>query len=223
MSDRVKFTMDGRPVDAEKGTTLLDAAKMMGIEIPTFCHHEQLEDYGACRLCIVEVKKGRSTKVVTSCLYPVEEGIEVATESERIVRYRRTILELMQARWPALPRELLERYQVPRGRLVEAQTFCILCGVCVRYCEEVRGANVLGFIGRGVDRQVVTYPEQAAKHCAECAKNNGMECVNACPTGVVVGDFASPLGYPRPDKPLAYPVRMRDDDNVKKVKKTVGE
>lgn len=219
----VKFIVDGRETEAEKGTTLLEAARAMGIEIPTFCHHDELEDYGACRLCIVEVKKGRSSKVVTSCLYPVEEGIEVLTETERIVKYRRTILELMAARWPAVPKELMEKYQVPTGRLVESPTFCILCGVCVRYCEEVRHHSVLGFVGRGVERQVVVYPEEAEKYCAECAAKCGMECVNACPTGVIVSDYATDLGYPKTVKPIAYPVRMRDDDNIRKVKATLGE
>lgn len=218
----VSFTMDGRAVTAETGETLLTVARANGIDIPTFCHHDEIEDYGACRLCIVEVKKGRSSKVVTSCLYPVEEGIEVLTETDRIVRYRRTILELMQAKWPDVPKELIERYQVPQGRLVKSPTFCILCGICVRYCEEVRHSNVLGFMGRGVERQVVVYPGEAKLYCAECSKAHGMECVNACPTGVIVGDFAAPLGYPRATDPLAYPVRMRDDDNIKKVKKTLG-
>lgn len=223
MADKVKLTIDGRETEAEKGRTILTVARELGIDIPTMCDHEAIEPYGACRLCMVEIKKGRSTRVVASCLYPVEEGLEVSTETDRIKRYRRTVLELMSARWPNVPAELMERYQVPAGRLREAPTFCILCGICVRYCEEVKKADVLGFIGRGVDRQVVVYPAQAEKHCAECAKPAGMECVNACPTGVIVGDFAHGLGYPRPDRPLAYPVRMRDDENVKTVKETVGD
>ncbi len=223
MSGSVKFTINQIPVEAAKGTTLLAAARSIGVEIPTYCQHDDLEGYGACRLCVVEVKKGRSTKVVASCLYPVEEGIEVQTETDKIARHRRVILELMKAKWPNVPKALMEKYGVKEGRLVPNITFCILCGLCVRHCEDVKKASALGFIGRGVDRQVVTFPSAALPNCPDCVHNKDMQCFKVCPTGVISNDYACYFNYgPRGAHPIAHPIRMRDKDNEKTVKNTVG-
>jgi bidirectional [NiFe] hydrogenase diaphorase subunit len=218
----VTFKINGKLVEAQPGMTVLEAAQSAGIFIPTLCHHKELSVYGACRLCMVELKARRRSRIVASCLYPVENDIEVLTESERIVKHRRVVLELIQARWPWVDKDLLERYGVKQGRFEEHTNFCILCGLCVRYCTEVKKANVLGYIGRGVERQVVIYAEQALKVCPTC-DGGVMGCRSVCPTGVIPNDFT--FTGPRFGKkvPLAYPVRIYDGDNVRAVLHTVGD
>ncbi len=96
-----KIIIDGKKINATDGTTVLTAAREHGIEIPTLCSHEALEQSGACRFCVVEIKKGKRSRIVTSCLYPVEEGLEVNTKSERVLSVRRLVLQLLMARNPA--------------------------------------------------------------------------------------------------------------------------
>ncbi len=206
---QVTMQIDGVQVKAEEGTTVLQAAKQAGIEIPTLCHDDRLAPYGACRLCSVEIKKGERSRIVASCVYPVEEGLVVETESPRVQKIRRVILELLRSRSPGLKEELAERYQVDKTRLDRAPSFCILCGLCVRYCAEVKGANALGFVGRGTERQVVFFPEIALKTCPTCR-----ECFDICPTGVIPSDFA--VNVPRFEKqPTVFPVRLRDEQNLR--------
>ena len=107
----IQFEIDGNQVKAPKGMTLLEAAQGEGIYIPTLCHHEKLESFGGCRLCIVEVEVSGWTKLVVSCVYPVEENIIVRTRSEKIDRIRKTIIELLMAHAPDAP-ELLELAKV---------------------------------------------------------------------------------------------------------------
>ncbi len=219
---RVTLKINGNTVKARPGMTVLEAARSADIFIPTLCHHDELSPYGACRLCIVEILRGQRSRIVASCLYPVEDGLEVLTESERVVRHRRVILKLILARWPWVNEDLLERYGVELGRLEEDTTFCILCGLCVRYCSEIKKANVLGFLGRGAERQVVIYPELATKVCPTCGGGT-MECNSVCPTGIIPNEFG--LSEPRFGKklPLAYPIRFHDDDNIRDVWDKVGD
>lgn len=218
----VTLKINGNSVEARPGMTVLEAAQSVGIFVPTLCQHKELSPYGACRLCVVELKGRRGSRVVASCLYPVENDLEVLTESERVVKHRGVILELMLARWPWVDKDLLERYGVEQGRFEEHTNFCILCGLCVRYCTEVKKANVLGYIGRGIERQVVIYAEQALKVCPTC-DYGGMGCRSVCPTGVIPNEFAHT--GPRFGKkvPVAYPVRIYDEDNIRDVLRTVGD
>jgi bidirectional [NiFe] hydrogenase diaphorase subunit len=220
-SDLLSLTINGKEVKAAAGTTLLMAARSAEIEIPTLCHHDELADFGACRLCVVEIEKGGWKKIVVSCLYPVEEGISVETESEKVIQHRRTILEFLAARWPNISPELLKRYEVPTGRMEENTNFCIMCGLCVRHCSEKKGANVLGFVGRGIGRQVVLYPELAKVHCPTCGDKT-TECFDICPTGVINNDFAKVQPYLWPKDKVIYPVRVLDDENSQKVNKMAG-
>lgn len=219
---RVTLKINGDVVEARSGMTLLETARSAGIFIPTLCHDEELSPYGVCRLCIVDVVKNPKPRIVASCVYPVQDGLEVWTESKRVVRYRRLMLELIQTRWPWIDEDLLERYGVEQKRFEENTNFCILCGLCVRYCTEVKKANVLGFVGRGIQRQVVIYPELAVKVCPTC-DGGKMGCRSVCPTGVIPNDFA--LTGPRFGKklPLAYPVRTYDKDNILDVLRKVGD
>jgi len=221
VAGEVTLKINGDVVVAKPGMTVLEAARSADIFIPTLCHHEELSPYGACRLCVVEIASGRRSRIVASCIYPVEDGLEVLTESERVVKYRRVMLELILARWSWVDKDLLERYGV-ESRFEENANFCILCGLCVRYCTEVKKADVLGFVGRGTERQVVIYPELAAKVCPTC-DGGDMGCRSVCPTGVMPNNFA--VTGPRFGKklPLAYPVRTYDEDNVRDVMHTVGD
>lgn len=183
----VSLVINGKKVEAEEGTTLLEAANSVGIEIPTLCHHEKLSPYGGCRLCTVEISKGSRSRLVTSCVYQVEEGLKVETESEAVIKGRKLILELLWARSPGVQilREYGVKYGIDMSKFKTEPTNCILCGLCVRYCAEVKKKNAIGFISRGTERAVIFYPEIAAQECPECG-----ECFPLCPTGVLPSNYA---------------------------------
>jgi len=181
----VKFRIDGREVEAEPGTTLLKVAEREGIHIPTLCHNEWIEPYGACRVCTVEVARGRRRRLVTSCNYPADEGIEVFTDNERVRRTRALLLEMLLARCSEVPRikELAAEYGIEKSRFgYDPKERCILCGLCTRMCNEVVKANVLSFAHRGVDRKVVTPLER--EMCSDVCITCGA-CAHVCPTQAI--------------------------------------
>lgn len=176
---KVTLTINDREVRAEGGMTILEAARDAGIHIPTLCYHEKLAPYGACRLCTVEISRNGRTRLVTACVYPAEDGLVVKTDSQRVIRIRKMLLELMLASSPAKTiQDLAHQYGVAKPRFEAEKTKCILCGLCVRYCNEIKKANAIGFVGRGTERRVVFYPEIASTVCASCR-----ECFSLCPTG----------------------------------------
>jgi len=186
----VKFTINGEPVEAQSGQSVLDVARRYGFEIPSLCHHEAVTPYGACRLCLVEIAKGRRRKLTTSCNYEVLEGIEVITGSPAIRQHRAMVLELILAEAPdAEPvRELAKRYGVVISRFKttravagEGPRDCILCGLCARVCTEVVKADALAFNGRGDKRGVGTPYSEASAPCIGCAS-----CASVCPTNRIV-------------------------------------
>ena len=89
---KIKLEIDSKPVEADEGTTILQAARKIGIDIPTLCYDERMAPYGGCRLCTVEIGKNKRTRLVASCVYPVEEGLVVTTESERLTKIRKMII-----------------------------------------------------------------------------------------------------------------------------------
>jgi bidirectional [NiFe] hydrogenase diaphorase subunit len=182
----VSLTINGQTVTAAEGTTILESARTAGIDIPTLCHLPELTPAGVCRLCTVEISKGGRSRLVVSCVYPVEEGLEVQTESERVAKGRKLILEMLLARAPGVEklREYGVKYGVEMDKFPVEADFCILCGLCVRYCAEVKKKDAIGFVGRGVERQVMFQPEIAAKECAQCG-----ECFKICPTGVLPSNY----------------------------------
>jgi len=191
MSEMVTLEIDGKKVEADKGATVLEAAKSAGIDIPTLCVHEKLKPYGACRMCSVEVDSRGKTKVVASCGYPVEDGLVVRTHTPRIEKIRKLLIELVSPQTifdgdvPGQLRILADKYGADVHRFQERLNVkpqrCILCGLCVRYCDEVLGSPAIGFVGRGIDRRVVFYPERAKKVFAA-----GMEwATEVCPTGKI--------------------------------------
>ncbi|MBE0480593.1 MAG: (2Fe-2S)-binding protein [Dehalococcoidia bacterium] len=212
---QVNMKIDGVEVAVEAGATVLQAAKQAGIKIPTLCHDDRLSPFGACRLCSVEIARGNMSRIVASCVYPVEEGLVVNTQTEKVNKIRKVIMELLQARSPGLKEELADRYGVDKTKLEREPTFCILCGLCVRYCAEVKKANAVGFIGRGTDRQVVFFPEIALRTCPTCK-----ECFSICPTGIIPSDLV--VAVPRfTSYPTVFPVRLRDDKNTRSLVDTI--
>jgi bidirectional [NiFe] hydrogenase diaphorase subunit len=175
----ITLQIDGKEVKAKEGMTILAAAQGAGIFIPTLCHHEKLEPYGACRLCTVEVEVRGRTNLVAACLYPVEQNLVVRTRSEKVDRIRKVILELLLAHAPDAVelQNLAKEYGANKDRFEKEYSFCILCGLCVRYCAEVKKKNAVGFVDRGTRREISFIPEIAAKECWNCK-----ECFPLCPT-----------------------------------------
>jgi bidirectional [NiFe] hydrogenase diaphorase subunit len=182
----INLQIDGREVEAREGMTVLEAAQSAGIPIPTFCHHEKLEPYGGCRLCIVEAEAQGRTRLVASCVHPVERGLVVRTRSGKIDRIRKTLLELLLAHAPDSPKlkELAEEYGADKDRYEKEASFCVHCGLCVRYCAEVKKKNAVGFISRGTKKEISFIPEIAAVECASCK-----ECFPLCPTSYLQAAF----------------------------------
>ena len=175
----VTLNIDGNPVTCEEGKTLLDAANSIGIMIPTLCYNEKLAPYGACRICTVEITKNKKKRLVTACVYPAEEGLEVRTDTPEVRKIRATVLDLLLASSPTAKNvvEMAKEYGIIEKHFEAERTNCILCGLCVRYCHEVKKANAIGFVGRGIERRVVFFPEIAKTVCASCR-----ECFSLCPT-----------------------------------------
>jgi bidirectional [NiFe] hydrogenase diaphorase subunit len=178
----ILLQIDGKQVKASEGMTILEAAQNAGIVIPTLCHHEKLEPYGACRICTVEVEVGGRTRLVVSCVYLVEENLVVRTRSEKIDRIRKTILELLLAHAPDSPKllDLAQEYGADKERFEKETSFCIHCGLCVRYCAEVKKKNAVGFVDRGIRKEISFIPEIASKECWDCK-----ECFPLCPTSAL--------------------------------------
>ncbi len=174
----VTLTIDGVKVQADEGSTILEVAKFYGFDIPTLCYHEELTPYGACRLCMVEIKDGRRTRVVASCLYPVKEDLEVKTSSQRIVKERKLLLELMIAQCPnsKVLQDMASKMGVEKVRFKMENQDCILCGLCVRMCAEQMKGGAIGFVGRGPKREVVTPFRESSEICRNCGA-----CMYICP------------------------------------------
>jgi len=186
MSEKIQFTVDSRPAAAAPGARLLDVLQEMGVQVPTLCHHRSLEPSGACRLCVVEIThpdwRGWSG-LVTSCLYPVEPGLEVLTRTERVRQTRATLLELYLARCP----DSSEIRDLARSEGVDTTGFparpdpdlCIQCGLCTRVCNDL-GPAAIAPLGRGTEKTVGPRPDKVAPDCTGC-----LACAHICPTGEI--------------------------------------
>ena len=180
---KVTLTIDGQIIHVERHTPILEAAKRLEIFIPTLCYHEALEPYGSCRLCMVEVIQKKRSRLVTSCNYPAEEGLEVLTASDRVRRTRKMVMELLLARCPDVPgiRRLAEKLGVKTSPFKKKEDQrCILCGLCVRVCEEMVGVSAIGFVNRGTEREVNTPFGINSDVCIGCGS-----CTYICPTGCI--------------------------------------
>ncbi len=202
------FTIDGKPYSATEDETILDVARENGVEIPTLCHLEGILPTGQCRLCMVEIQG--SGRLVPACATKPEEGMEIVTDNPRLRNYRKMIVELLfsernhicavcvsnghcelqsvaqklgvnHVRFAYLhPRFMLDgshpKYEVDHNR-------CILCGRCVRVCEEIEGAHTRDLRNRGIRTMVITdfdTPWGESPTCTGCGK-----CVQVCPTGAL--------------------------------------
>jgi NADH dehydrogenase/NADH:ubiquinone oxidoreductase subunit G len=185
----MKITIDGIVCEASQGEFVKEVAERNGINIPSLCHHSALPGLAACRLCLVEARPAGSTvRTVASCVYPVSEGLEVATTSESIVRLRRIILKLLLDRAPAAEgrlHEYCEEYGIEAstasaGLVPQDPTEkCILCGLCVKACDEL-GTSAIATVMRGVDKQIQSAFDEAPADCIGCAS-----CAKVCPTGKI--------------------------------------
>jgi len=199
---KIVLQIDGKEVKANEGMTVLEAAQSADIFIPTLCHHEKLDPYGGCRICTVEVDVRGRTNLVASCLYPVAQDLVVRTRSEKVDKIRKMILEWMLSHAPNAPalQDLAQEYGADKDRFEKESSFCILCGLCVRYCAEVKKKNAIGFVNNGARREVRFIPEIASKECWKCK-----ECFSLCPTSYLQAAYhlTEALAFPSPSFELA--------------------
>jgi len=178
----ITLTIDNKKVEVEDGSTVLQAAEKLGIKIPTLCHHRSLKPYGACRVCLVELTGSRDSIIQASCVYPAQEGLVVQTDTERVLKTRRVMLELLLARCPDAPRvkEMAKKYGIEESRFPKKDDNCILCGLCARVCEERMGVGAVSFAGRGSERKVGVPYDKHSPICIACGA-----CRVVCPTDKV--------------------------------------
>ena len=180
MSQTLSILIDGKPCSCEKGEFLLQIAKRNGIYIPSLCHHEGLVGLGACRVCIVEVIQGGRSRVVVSCIYPVEGEIEVLTQSQKIKEQRGIILTLLARLAPNSEKiaQMAKFSGVDLPRLANKPDGdrCILCGRCTAACEAL-GAGAIAKVSRGVDKEIATPYHAPSVECIGCGA-----CAKVCPT-----------------------------------------
>ena len=189
------LSLNGVEVQAEEHWTLLDTARFYGINIPTLCHYDGLTPYGVCRMCLVEIGKGDRAKLVTSCTHPVKEGLEVKTHTPRVMRARKMVIELLLARCPTskILQDLASKYEIKKIRFKPKNEDCILCGLCVRICEEQMNAGAIGFVSRGSDRTITTPFDMKSEVCRTCGACEyicpacQMRCQGPEPPGVLCG------------------------------------
>jgi NAD-dependent dihydropyrimidine dehydrogenase PreA subunit len=185
----ITITINGKKVRTHTGRTILEVARAHGMAIPTLCHNDALQPYGACRLCIVEIEQNGRTMIESSCTYPVSDGLMVKTDSPRVIEGRRMVIELLLARCPNVKiiQELAAEYRVTDipAQWSKDNDYCILCGLCVRACNEVVRAGAIDFAGAGIGKIVDSPFHAPAENCVGCGS-----CAFVCPTGIIkINDF----------------------------------
>jgi bidirectional [NiFe] hydrogenase diaphorase subunit len=200
-SGLIDFIINGKPVQARPGWTILETAQQYHIHIPTLCFHPAVKPWGGCRLCVVEIRYGKRGKVIASCINPPIEELEVFTHSERAQNVRRWVLEMLLADCPASPeiRKLAAEHGVTSTRfpITNPEEDCIKCGRCVAVCTEVVGVQALTFGSRGVTKQLDTPYRVPNNDCVACGC-----CATVCPTGAMIaridrvrGDISRRTGH----------------------------
>ena len=180
-ADFIGFTIEGQLVKAMPGWTILDTARHYGFHIPTLCYHEALKPLGACRLCMVEVRQNGAARLMASCFSYPQEGMEILLNSERVQNGRRWIMEMLLAACPASPeiKSMAREFGVASTRFTAEDPLeeCLRCGLCIRVCEEIVGAQAISFGSRGVTKHVATPYMVPNDACVSCGS-----CVAVCPT-----------------------------------------
>jgi len=187
----IVVTIDGQEVQTTEGQTILQVAREHGIYIPTLCYHESMQPFAACRLCVVEVETKRGRQLVASCAYPCADGLVVHTNSDAVLQSRRITVELLMASAAHVPviRRLAEELGVRQPRFTMERNDCILCGLCVRACQEIVGVGAISVINRGIEKKVSPPFHMASNVCIGCGT-----CVLVCPTGARTLDDISGNG-----------------------------
>ena len=186
----VELTIDGIKTRVPEGSTVLEAAREIGIGIPTLCYYQGLSCYGECRVCLVEVAKGSRSSLEASCTLPVEQGQVILSRSEKVMRARKLIVELLLSSCPNSKtlQDMAASMGINKVRFKIKDRGCILCGRCVRYCKEQMKSGGLGFLGRGTSRRVGTAFDVTPEECRNCG---GCEwicpvCEQACMAGNLI-------------------------------------
>jgi predicted molibdopterin-dependent oxidoreductase YjgC len=228
MNDKIELKLaieiDGQTVEVQPGATVLDAAKLAGVEIPVLCHDDRLEPAGCCRMCLVEVEGQR--RLQPACAFEATAGMKVATDTERVARHRRGLLSLYKADHrldedgrPSsrgvhdLLADHIDNYgtgpdipavAAPRVGRSDANPYiqfdpdaCVVCGLCVRYCDEVEAVSAISLVGRGSATTIGTADDRSLidTSCELCGG-----CIAVCPTGAMTEK-------PSLDKPTEEVVR----------------
>ena len=174
----ISFIMNGLEVQAEEHWTILETARFYGLEIPTLCHDEGLTPWGGCRLCLVEIGEAPKSRLVSSCTYPVEQGLIVHTDTKRVIDARRMMIELMLSTAPMSKtlQDLASKFGVTQQRFPPRNEECVYCGLCIRMCDEQMDARAIGFQNRGHKRKISTPFDIRSEDCRLCGG-----CIYVCP------------------------------------------
>lgn len=179
----ITVTINGKLLQIPKGKTILEIARKHDIYIPTLCYHESLTPYGGCRLCVVEVIRSSVSSIVSSCTYEVEDGLQINTNSEKVLEVRRLVLQLLLAEAPdaKILQDLAQELGVkPLKRFKPRNELCIACGLCIRACKEIVGVSAIDFAGKGYEKVAASPFFERSPDCIGCGT-----CYNICPTGAI--------------------------------------
>jgi len=178
----ISLTIDGNVVEVEDGSTVLQAAQKLEIQIPTLCSHKALLPYGACRVCLVEIEGSRGSWLETSCTFPAQEGLVVNTTSDRVLKTRKIVVELMLARCGGVQvvKDLAASLGIEDTRFPKKDEDCILCGMCVRVCRERMNVGAVNFVNRGTQKRIAPAYDRHSASCIACGA-----CQVVCPVDCV--------------------------------------